>query len=195
MQALKVQRAGKGWGAGSLLRQYEDSLRERAQATSGRDREASLLRLLELEVAPEWVDYNGHMTEHRYLQMFGDTTDALLARIGVDEAYLAGGHSYFTVETHIMHLGEARGGDRIETSTQLLATDEKRIHLFHRLCRASSGDVLATAEQLLLHVDTRSHRACPAAPAVLGKLSDITDQQRGLSWPTDAGRQVGQPRR
>ena len=29
------------------------------------------------EVRPEWIDYNGHMTDSRYLQVFGDATDAL----------------------------------------------------------------------------------------------------------------------
>ena len=28
--------------------------------------------------APDWIDYNGHAHESRYLQVFGDTTDALL---------------------------------------------------------------------------------------------------------------------
>ncbi len=29
------------------------------------------------DVRPEWIDYNGHMTESRYLQVFGDAMDAL----------------------------------------------------------------------------------------------------------------------
>ena len=33
-------------------------------------------------VAPEWIDYNGHAHESRYLQVFGDTTDALLRHLG-----------------------------------------------------------------------------------------------------------------
>jgi len=49
------------------------------------------------------VDYNGHAHESRYLQMFGDATDALLLMAGIDSAYLARTGSYFTVETHLSH--------------------------------------------------------------------------------------------
>ena len=42
-------------------------------------------------MSPAWIDYNGHMSEHRYLQVFGDTTDGLLRLIGVDMAYAEAG--------------------------------------------------------------------------------------------------------
>ena len=63
--------------------------------------------------SPSWIDYNGHMTEYRYLEVMADTTDAFLRAIGVIGPYIDAGRSYYTVETHIRHLGEAHGGDRI----------------------------------------------------------------------------------
>jgi len=151
---------------------------------------AGPLRLLDGQVEPEWIDYNGHMTESRYLQVFGETTDALLARIGVDAAYVAAGHSYYTVETHITHLGEAKRGDAFHATTQILATDEKRIRLFHRI-HAEGGKVLATAEQMLLHIDTKAGRACPAPEAVLAKLAPLGEAHGTLEWPRNASRAVG----
>ena len=112
-------------------------------------------------VPPEWIDYNGHMTESRYLQVFGETTDALLARIGVDAAYVAAGHSYYTVETHIMHLGEAKLGDAFHATTQILATDEKRIRLFHRIaCRRRQG-----ARDRRADAAARRHESGPRLPS------------------------------
>ncbi|MEY4173845.1 MAG: hypothetical protein RI900_1010, partial [Actinomycetota bacterium] len=52
-------------------------------------------------VEPDWVDYNGHMTESAYLTAAGWASDALFRYIGDDEAYRAAGHSFYTVETHI----------------------------------------------------------------------------------------------
>src|SRR6202034_586779 len=56
-------------GAGSTLRALEARLYADSGA-AGRGAEARErdrpLRLLELEVRPEWVDYNGHMTDSRY---------------------------------------------------------------------------------------------------------------------------------
>ena len=98
------------------------------------------------------------MTESRYLQVFGDATDAVLRLVGVDSGYLAAGHSYYTVETHLRHLREVAGGETISVHTQVLGCDDKRLHLFHRLMQDDSGAELATAEHLLLHVDTRAHR-------------------------------------
>ncbi|WP_193393694.1 thioesterase family protein, partial [Rhizobium ecuadorense] len=84
--------------------------------------------------------YNGHMTEHRYLQVFGDTSDALLRLIGVDLAYVEAGRSYYTVETHIRHLGEAKLGQAIHSTCQILSVDEKRLHVFHTLHDTVTGE-------------------------------------------------------
>ena len=64
------------------------------------------LALHSAQVVPDWVDYNGHAHESRYLQVFGDASDALFAYLGIDADYLTGG-SYFTVETP--PLAPARG--------------------------------------------------------------------------------------
>ena len=75
-----------------------------------------------MTVTAEWIDYNGHMTEYRYLQVMADATDVFLARIGADPDYAAAGHSYYTAETHIRHLGEAHRGDRLIVDTGCSAT-------------------------------------------------------------------------
>ena len=84
-------------------------------------------------MSPEWIDYNGHMTESRYLQVFADSSDALLAWLGIDRAYHARAGSYFTVETHIMHLKEVQALEPIHTTTQILAADDKRLHVFQTI--------------------------------------------------------------
>ena len=57
---------------------------------------------------PTWVDYNGHVHESRYLQVFSDATDVLL---GHAWARPGCGGSYFTVETHLAHLRPLHAGD------------------------------------------------------------------------------------
>ena len=184
VRALAAGQGGAGWGAGALLRQHEARLRAGAAAPA-----AGPLRLAEGEVREAWIDYNGHMTESRYLQVFGETTDALLARIGAGTAYVAGGRSYYTVETHIRHLGEMKRGEAFHTTTQILGTDAKRIRLLHRI-HGGDGTLRATAEQMLLHVDMRAGRAAPAAPEVLAALAAIAGPQRGLPVPPEAGRGI-----
>jgi carnitine 3-dehydrogenase len=179
-------------GAGGVLAGYERALF--AATPDGRrpaDAEpVAPLRLVSTVVAPEWIDYNGHAHESRYLQVFGDTTDALLRHIGLD---LDAGTSYFTVETHLSHLGQAIAGDRLHTTTQVLGHDAKRLHVFHSLYHTDDGALLATAEQMLLHVDTAAGRASAADPALLGRIERIAAAHAALPRPDRAGRAIGIP--
>lgn len=56
-------------------------------------------------------DYNGHMTEHRYLQVFGESADGFYRMIGVEFSRANEGASYAS-KTHIRHLAERRKFDR-----------------------------------------------------------------------------------
>ncbi|MFN7225498.1 MAG: thioesterase family protein, partial [Paracoccaceae bacterium] len=139
-----------------------------------------------------WIDYNGHMTESRYLFAASETSDAFLRHIGADIAYVGTGFSYYTAETHIMHLGEARLGDALTGTVQILAADEKRLHIFIRILK---DDVpVATLEQMLLHVDMAVGKTCPAPRTILDRLLPIAKAHATLPRPDAVGRHVGQRR-
>ena len=190
MQGLRSQ----DYAAGAVLKRYEETLYQAAHTRlmSAQDELGQPLQLHSDTVRPEWVDYNQHMSESRYLQVFGDASDALLRYIGVDADYHADGLSYYTVETHICHLREVAVGQPLAVETQILAQDDKRIHLFHSLRHAGQRTLLATAEQMLLHVDTRQGRACAARADVLARIARIAEAHSGLENPPAAGRVVGQ---
>ncbi len=84
MHALKSGNGGEGWGAGKLLADFEAKLWANAKKPEADLGDVKPLHILDTKVSAAWVDYNGHMTEHRYLQVFGDTSDGLLRLIGVD---------------------------------------------------------------------------------------------------------------
>lgn len=186
------------YGAGAVIKAHErrvmTALAGAAGNGDGRADDATPLVLFHGRVAPDWIDYNGHMTESRYLQCFAEATDALLRRIGVDGAYVAGGRSYFTVETHIMHRAELCLDAAVAVETQILASEGKRLHLFHTLKRVPDGEVAATAEQMLLHVDTRVQRAVEPESLVRGALERLAAAHAALPRPIEAGRHVGAAR-
>ncbi len=188
--------SGHEFGAGAVLTDYGKALFERGYAAAREvDHDPGQpLRLHSARVLPEWIDFNGHMTESRYLQVFGDGTESLLRYIGADATYHRGGFSYYTVETHIRHLREAGVGAPLHIVTQVLGADEKRIHIFHSLFETESGTLLATAENMQLHVDTRHGRACPAAAEVLAKLQPIVEGHAALPMPEAAGRAIAMPK-
>jgi len=193
LQALGPQRVGAGAGLDDPQRAQFDAAETRVMADG--DDLSRPLRLHTLRVPPEWVDYNGHAHESRYLQAFGDTTDALLRYIGIDAAYLDAGGSYYTVETHLSHVGAAFAGDHLHVTTQVLGHDDKRLHVFHRLHRRDADAPLATAEQMLLHVDTAASRASAAAPEILDRIAKIAAAHAGLPWPERAGSAIRTPAR
>jgi carnitine 3-dehydrogenase len=152
------------------------------------------LRLIETQVRSEWVDYNGHMTDSRYLQVFGDATDALFRSVGVDDAYRQSGRAMFTVESHVTHGAEAKLLEPLYVLTRLLAVDDKRVHLFHSLHRQRDDVLVATGEQMYLHVDTSAGKASLMESSVHEKLEKIRAAQSALEPPAQAGRHVGKPR-
>ncbi len=175
----------RDWGAGKVLKDHDKMLEANLPAPK-----AEAMVMAHMQVLPGWIDYNGHMTESRYLFAGSETCDNFLRLIGADMDYVKGGHSYYTAETHIMHLGEAKLGDRLIGSVQVLSADEKRIHTFMRIQKGD--EVVATLEQMLLHVDMKAGKTCPASPAVLAKLLPIAEAHKDLPRPDAAGRHVGQ---
>ncbi len=146
------------------------------------------LRLHSCLVAAEWVDYNGHMSESCYLLVVGDNADAFFRYIGIDEAYRATGHSLYTVETHLHHRREVAEGEPLFSTLQVLDHDLKRVHLFHEVLHTGTGDVLATAEQMLVHVDMEAARSAPMPVDVLARLEAIARVHSKLPRPPVVGR-------
>jgi carnitine 3-dehydrogenase len=183
-------------GAGATLRAVEERLYKAAAGgtAAGATATAAPLRLLDTQVRPEWVDYNGHMTDSRYLQVFGDATDALFRRVGIDDGYRKSGRAMYTVETHVTHAAEAKALEGLYVTTQLLSVDDKRVHLFHELRRTRDSAVVATGEQIYLHVNTGAGRASVMDGTVFSKLAAIRDDHESLPPPEHKGRHVAMER-
>ena len=182
--------------AGKVLAAYEEKLYRISHEPDACTGESSPdmnrpLRMHSGDVPPQWVDYNQHMTESSYLQAMGDASDALFRLVGVDEAYHESGYSYFTVETHLVNVSEAVAGERFYFTTQILDLDEKRLHVFHSMYRTRDDGLIATGEQMLLHVNTRESRACPAREPVMSRLREIHAGHGKLVRPENAGRHIG----
>jgi carnitine 3-dehydrogenase len=180
-----------------VLDDYERALFERAGIGRQELRDGSPLRVIERIVPTEWVDYNGHANDSRYLELSSNGVDAFMRFVGVDAAYLASGRSYFTVESHLTYVEQCRAGDRVHVDLALLDHDPKRMHVFTwiRLDTGTGDEVLlGTAEHLLLHVDTAAGKASPADPAVLVALERVAGAHGSIERPAATGRHVGQPR-
>lgn len=153
---------------------------------------AAPLSLYRPVVLPAWVDYNGHMSESCYLLVFGDNSDAYFRMIGIDESYRdEGGHSFYTVETHIHNVQEVAEGEPLRLTLQLLDADDKRMHIFHAMYHGTSGDLLATAEQMLVHVDMAQGRAAPMPADLRARVQAVAAAHASLPVPPQVGKPMG----
>ncbi len=181
-------------GAGSTLRALEARLYQ--DAAVGKEGAAAgaqdvTLPRYDTVVRPEWVDYNGHMSDFLYGHVFGQATDALYRSVGLDEAYRKKGRMFYTAESHVRHVGEAKVNEPLYVTTQVLALDEKRFHMFHRLYRGRDNTLIATAEQMHLHVDTAAAKAIPMDQGLRAKLEALRQAHAALPVPDEAGNPVG----
>jgi len=149
------------------------------------------LKLHTCTVKPEWTDYNGHMSESVYLLVMGDHSDAFFRFFGIDEAYRASGSSLYTIETRIHNYRECSEGDHLSFSLTLLDLDAKRLHIFHEVHNETTGELLATGEQLLMHVDMKAGKSSPLSPDLFHRLSAIFKAHSVVPKPKTVGTVLG----
>lgn len=133
-------------------------------------------------VRPEWIDYNGHLSEPYYVLVFGDATTALMDCAGMGPGYRAEtGCSLYTLEAHVRYLREVGPDSALEVRTRVLEHDVKRARLWHELY--VDGRLCATEELMTMHVG--SDGATPFPEAVGAVLHDLAGP-----FPDEAGRAI-----
>ena len=187
---LKVLKDNQ-WGAGNSLKEFDASLSGSINKLEFSELNLSSPILTYVTKVPkEWADYNGHMTEARYLECFSEATTEMMSIIGVDEEYILNIGSYFTVETHIRHLDEVQIGESIKAKTQVIFGENKKLHLFHWL-NHEDGKLLATAEHMLIHVDLKTRGASMPNDLVLKRMGLVYEAHKKLPRPEGINRAVG----
>ncbi|SIT13659.1 carnitine 3-dehydrogenase [Paracoccus saliphilus] len=155
----------RGSGAGRVILDHEAAL-----AAGG---EIDGLPVTARRAVPvTWTDYNGHMNEAAYLELGTGATDGLMKLVGADEAYIASGKSFFTVDSRIRYLDEVHRDEILTVTTQVISAIGKKMHLFHRMLK-TDGSLAATIETLLLHTDLSTRRSCPPDPVVAEALAGL----------------------
>ncbi len=173
IRALKGQNAA----AGELLNTHQATLTARDTPDFSKP-----LQTVNRVIPVDWVDYNGHMNESRYGQVFSDAADAVMVAVGADEAYVAGGLSYFTVDIDIKFLLETHAGQAITVMSYVLMGEGKKLKLFHQML-SEDGELLATGEQFLLHVSLETRRTCEPESSVLANIEAAATAHAKLPDP------------
>ncbi|MFE9696307.1 thioesterase family protein [Streptomyces sp. NPDC006270] len=165
---------------------------ERASEAVG----ATALPLVHRTVRPEWIDYNGHMSEAFYVLVFGYATDAMMIEAGLHAGYREStGCSLYTVESHLRYLRDVAEGSHLAVRTRLLGADIKKARFCHELYVVGAPDAepepdaapAATSELLALHVDQQAGRTAPFPDSVRERLTALVEPA-----PAWAGRSIAE---
>jgi acyl-CoA thioester hydrolase len=153
--------------------------------------------IVELEdvVRPEWIDSNGHMNLAYYVVVCDLATDRLYDALDIGNAYReATRFSCFTAETHTLYEREVHLGDRLLVRSWLLGADAKRVHYFHEMFHAESGERSCAQELLALHIDMSIRRVAPFQSEKYEALQAAVREYAPIELPKGAGRRIALPR-
>ncbi|MFB2551369.1 thioesterase family protein [Ensifer soli] len=139
------------------------------------------------------VDYNGHMTEAAYAQLFATAAAHLFRRLDLEAAYRRRtGCTMYTVETRIRYLREAHSGTKVTIGYRLLDRSDKRLHLYFEMF--GPAGLLATYECISVHVSQRegeAARSTPFGPDHIGIFAKLVAAFEHVPKPDGIGKAPG----
>lgn len=185
MQGLK----SVGFAAGEVLAKYETKLF--SGATTPPTKIDQPIEVQRRFITADWADYNGHTNDSRYMQLSSEALDVFFRSIGFNSDYLATGRSFYSLESHVRYMNESKVGDEIIVTAQVIALDAKKVHLYS-VMKKTDGTIVATAEHIYLHVDTKLKKGAPIGQELLVRLEPIAKAHSKLPKPEGVGRFVGQ---
>lgn len=140
------------------------------------------LPIYRTSIAPEWIDYNGHVRDAYYGLIVSYAVDGLMDRIGLDAVYREqSGCTLYTVEMHTHYLAEIGVKDSVEVRVRILDADQKRIHAALELVCDGSEKPAATCEVMLLHIgQIPTVRTVPFPQQVAAAIAEMRRESEAL---------------
>ncbi len=149
-----------------------------------------MLVLAEITVAPDWVDYNGHMNDAAYALAFSRACDRWMEEVGLGaQAREETGYTLYTLQVMLHYFREAKLGEPLRVAGQLLEFDAKKARLWMEM--RSGETVVAATEQLYLSVrQAEETRAAPWREETRALLREMAQAHAALPLPPQAGRGI-----
>lgn len=149
------------------------------------------LSLNYVKIQPEWIDHNGHLNVAYFVLAFDFATDSVYEEWGIGLEYQKNsGCSVYTLGMNVDYLKELFVDEEVNIITQLLDLDQKRIHYFHTMTHADTGEVVATNECLAINVKLSSKRSAHFPIEVQQKLADVFELHAKKKRPDKCGRHL-----
>lgn len=145
----------------------------------------------EMQVLPEWIDFNGHMNMAYYAILFDLGCNHAFRELGLSDDYRKS-HGYTTMmaDFRIRYLREVMEGDRLRCSFRIVKVGSKAFHYCQELIH-SEGWIAATAEGVNLHVNMAAQKVEPYTDGPRKALETMATQQADWPMPDWVGTPLG----
>ncbi|MGH7332895.1 MAG: thioesterase family protein [Candidatus Rokuibacteriota bacterium] len=118
-------------------------------------------------VKPGEMDVYGQSAPLFYIHRFSAANGHVLAAFGMTPAYQREQHRGFsTFEFQLDFPGRLRAGDPALVRSGLLHVGTSSLHILHRMRNGRTGEVVATLDQLGVHLDLDARRPAPLPEAL-----------------------------
>jgi len=145
-----------------------------------------------VKIKPEWIDHNGHLNVAYFVMAFDYATEAAFEEWGIGFEYKEqSGCSVYILGMNVDYIQEVHVDEEVAITTQMLDCDHKRVHYFHTMQHAGSGEVVATNECLAMNISMEEKRSVSFPEGVQQSLAAVLAQHAGMKRPDKAGRQLG----
>jgi acyl-CoA thioester hydrolase len=150
------------------------------------------LKVYSTAIAPEWIDYNGHLRDAYYGLILSYASDALMDLVGLDAAYRRATRcTLYTLEQHMHFLHEVKETDQLDIMVRVMAADHKRIHAAFDFYCARYPDPVALGEMMLLHVrQDATPVSAPFPPAIQAALAALVASGSAVPPPGPPSRRI-----
>lgn len=113
-------------------------------------------------VKPWEIDAYGQCAMSFYVHRFAAANGHAIAAFGMTPAYQRERHRGFsTFEFQLEFLGDLHAGDPVVVRTGLLHVGSSSLRVFHRMSNPRTGELVATLDQLGVHLDMDARRPAP----------------------------------
>jgi acyl-CoA thioester hydrolase len=145
-------------------------------------------------VENQWTDYNGHLNMAYYAVLFDRAAEELFQTFGLGPDYVkAKNCTVFTLETHTSYANELLAADQVRVETQIIASDQKRLHYVQQMFRGDTSYLACVLEVMVSHVDLATHRTSVFPPEIQTKIDGMTLAHKALTPPPQVGHVIALP--
>lgn len=123
-------------------------------------------------VKAEWVDGNGHLNMGYYMVAFDLQTDRVWTPLGLGDALGRIGMGTFAAESWLDYQREMTEGMPLGCDSMVVAYDDKRLLIKHRMFHFTEGWVSSENELLYLCMDMTTRRVGRWPPHVLDSFAE-----------------------